>query len=39
MLAIELIVLDDPQAERKQHFNLVQAAKLIHRVASGSHKR
>lgn len=39
MLAVELVILDDPQAERKQHFKWVQAAKLIHRMASGSHKR
>lgn len=39
MLAVELIFIDDPQAERKQHFKWVQAAKLVHRMASGSHKR
>lgn len=39
MLAIELVVLDDPLAERKQHFKWVQAAKLVHKMASGSHKR
>lgn len=39
MLAIELIIIDDPQAERKQHFKWVQAAKLVHKMASGSHKR
>lgn len=39
MLAIELIILDDPQPDHKQHFKRVQAAKLIHRMASGSHKR
>ena len=39
MLAVELVILNDPQAERKQHFKWVQAAKLIHRMASGSHKR
>jgi hypothetical protein len=39
MLAVELVILDDPQAERKEHFKWVQAAKLVHRMASGSHKR
>lgn len=38
-LAIEMIFLDDPQPELKQHFKRVQAAKLVHRLASGSHKR
>ena len=39
MLAVELVILNDPQPERKQHFKLVQGAKLVHRMASGSHKR
>lgn len=39
MLAVELAILNDPQAENKQHFKLVQGAKLVHRMASGSHKR
>jgi hypothetical protein len=38
-LAIELILMDDPQAERKVEFKRVQSAKLVHRMASGSHKR
>jgi len=38
-LAVELIVQADPQAERKVEFKRVQAAKLVHRMASGSHKR
>lgn len=38
-LAIELTVLSDPQPERKVEFRRVQAAKLVHRMASGSHKR
>lgn len=37
-IAIELISIKDPQAERKQHYKRVQAAKLIHRMASGTHK-
>lgn len=39
ILALEMLILNDPQPERKQHFKLVQAGKLIHRMASGSHKR
>lgn len=38
-LAIEMIIRDDPQAERKGEFKQVQAAKLAHRMASGTHKR
>lgn len=38
-LAIELMSLEDPQAENKSNFKHVQAAKLIHKMASGSHKR
>ncbi|SFP14580.1 hypothetical protein SAMN03159463_03681 [Mesorhizobium sp. NFR06] len=38
-LAVEMIISDDPQAERKAEFKQVQAAKLVHRMASGTHKR
>lgn len=38
-LAIEMIIRDDPQADRKAEFKRVQAAKLVHRMASGTHKR
>lgn len=38
-LAIEMIIWDDPRAERKAEFKCVQAAKLVHRMASGTHKR
>jgi hypothetical protein len=38
-LAVELTLLADPQAERKPEFKQVQAAKLVHRMANGSHKR
>lgn len=38
-LAVEMIIWDDPQAERKAEFKQVQAAKLVHRMASGTHKR
>ncbi|WP_258052027.1 hypothetical protein [Mesorhizobium sp. INR15] len=38
-LAIEMIIRDDPQADLKAEFKRVQAAKLVHRMASGTHKR
>jgi len=38
-LAVEMAIAADPQAERKPEFKRVQAAKLIHRMASGTHKR
>ncbi|MCA0029246.1 hypothetical protein [Mesorhizobium sp. B263B2A] len=38
-LAVEMIIRDDPKAERKAEFKQVQAAKLVHRMASGTHKR
>lgn len=38
-LAIEMIVRDDHQPETKPEFKRVQAAKLVHRMASGTHKR
>lgn len=38
-IAVELITLDDLQPEHKQHFKWVQAAKIVHRLSSGSHKR
>jgi len=38
-LAVELILQADPQGERKVEFKRVQAAKLVHRMASGSHRR
>jgi hypothetical protein len=38
-LAVELALAADPQAERKPEFKRVQAAKLVHRISSGSHKR
>jgi hypothetical protein len=38
-LAIELITRDDPQSDWRREFRRVQAAKLIHRMAGGSHKR
>jgi hypothetical protein len=38
-LAVEMMLLDDPQAERKSEFKRVQAAKIIHRLASGTHKK
>jgi hypothetical protein len=38
-LAVEMIIRVDPQADRKSEFRWVQAAKLVHRMASGTHKR
>ncbi|MEW9834227.1 hypothetical protein [Mesorhizobium marinum] len=38
-VAIEMIIAADSQAERKPEFKRVQAAKLVHRMASGTHKR
>jgi hypothetical protein len=38
-LAVEAAIASDPQAEWKQEFKRVQAAKLIHRMAGGTHKR
>jgi hypothetical protein len=38
-LGIELAIDADPQAERKKEFKRVQMAKVVHRMASGSHKR
>jgi hypothetical protein len=37
-LAVEMAVRQDPQPENKPDFKRVQAAKLVHRMASGSHK-
>lgn len=38
-LAVEMIIRDDPYADRKAEFKQVQTAKLVHRMASGTHKR
>ncbi len=38
-LAIEATIAADPQPELKQEYKRVQAAKLVHRMASGSHKQ
>lgn len=38
-LTVELTVAFDPQPDDRQEFKQVQAAKLIHRLASGSHRR
>lgn len=38
-LAVEMIIRDDPRAETKVEYKRVQAAKLVHRMASGTHKR
>lgn len=38
-LSIEMILQNDPQPVRTKEFKRVQAAKLVHRMASGSHRR
>ena len=38
-LAVEMVHRDDPQPELKPEYRRVQFAKIIHRMASGSHKR
>lgn len=38
-LAIERMVQADPQRENREEFKRVQAAKLLHRMAGGTHKR
>jgi hypothetical protein len=38
-LAIVLTIHHDPQRETKKEFQRVQAAKLMHRMSSGSHKK
>jgi hypothetical protein len=38
-LAVEMAIATDPTAETKPEYKRVQAAKLIHRMASGTHKR
>ena len=37
-LAVEMLVQDDPHRESGKEFGKVQAAKLVHRMASGTHK-
>ena len=38
-LSIEMVIKADPQPETKTEFRHVQVAKLVHRMASGTHKR
>jgi hypothetical protein len=38
-LAIEMVISDDSQPVTTKEFKQVQAAKLVHRMASGSHRR
>jgi hypothetical protein len=38
-LAMEIVILEDPQAVRSTEYKRVQAAKLVHRMASGTHKK
>ena len=38
-LAVDMRLRDDPQLDRHDEYRQVQAAKLIHRIAGGTHKR
>ena len=38
-LAVEMVIADDRQPVQTKEFKRVQAAKVIHRMASGSHRR
>ncbi|MER8857579.1 hypothetical protein NKI09_07970 [Mesorhizobium sp. M0757] len=38
-LAVEMAIAADPQADRKPEYKRVQAAKLVHKMASGTHRR
>jgi len=38
-LAIDMRMRDDPQTDRREEFRHVQVAKLVHRMAGGTHKR
>ena len=37
-LSIEMVIQDDPQPDLSQEYKQVQGAKLVHRMASGSHR-
>lgn len=38
-LALSAVIRDDPQPDRRNEFRIVQAGKLVHRLAGGSHRR
>ncbi len=38
-LAIEMILKDDPEADWRSEYKRVQCAKVVHRMASGSHRK
>lgn len=38
-LAVEMVIADDPEPVTTSEFKRVQAAKIVHRMASGTHKR
>ncbi|WP_174404085.1 hypothetical protein [Desulfovibrio subterraneus] len=38
-VAVEMILRDDPQSDTRSEFRDVQVAKVVHRMASGTHKR
>ncbi len=38
-LVVEMILRDDPQSVSGREYKRIQAAKVVHRMASGTHKR
>jgi len=38
-LAVEMMLNDDPEADWRSEYKQVQAAKVVHRMASGSHRK
>jgi len=38
-LAIEMVIRNDPEADWRQEYKRVQGAKVVHRMASGSHRK
>lgn len=38
-LGVEMRIADDPQPDQRVEFKRVQAAKVVHRLASGTHRR
>lgn len=38
-IAVEMVLMDDPEADWRSEYKLVQAAKVVHRLASGSHRK
>lgn len=38
-LAVEMVIKEDPQADWRTEYKRVQGAKVVHRMASGSHRK